>query len=116
MKNYQISSGQIPHLVRLTADLFREMSEEIDPVLRPRHMHFVADLLKELVDTAYPIKEKSENRTIDNQTITDEEVNKSLYDAYLALAKIIGLPKRSILSFEELKKSLGKIDLGGIEI
>ena len=54
MENNKINSVQIPYLVRLTADLFREMNEEIDPVLRPGHMHFVTDLLKDLVDMAYP--------------------------------------------------------------
>lgn len=56
--NQKINPGQIPFLVRLTADLFREMNQEIDPVLRPGHMHFVAGLLKDLVDTAYPMEEK----------------------------------------------------------
>lgn len=63
MKNYQIGPVQMPHLVRLTADLFRNINEEIDysPV-KAKHMHFVADLLKELVDTAYPIKEEKSPR------------------------------------------------------
>ena len=62
-----ISPGQIPHLVRLTADLFREMNKEIkSPNDNPankleenKEMHFVADLLKDLVDTAYPEEEKT---------------------------------------------------------
>ena len=61
-----ISPGQIPHLVRLTADLFREMNKEIkSPNDNPankleenKEMHFVADLLKDLVDTAYPKEER----------------------------------------------------------
>ncbi len=71
MKNYQISSGQIPHLVRLTADLFREMREEtkspnnnpINKLEEKNQMHFVADLLKDLVDTAYPM----ENNNIEDE-------------------------------------------------
>ena len=62
MKNQKINPGQIPFLVRLTADLFREMNHEIDSVLRPAHMHFIADLLKDLVDTAYPMEEKQNRR------------------------------------------------------
>lgn len=57
MKNYKISSGQIPFLVRLAADLFREMNHEIDKSPQKAiHMHYVADLIKSFVDTAYPIK------------------------------------------------------------
>ncbi|MGJ0847467.1 hypothetical protein ACR77J_12320 [Tissierella praeacuta] len=67
MKNYQISSGQIPHLVRLTADLFREMNQEVTGIgatrYVPSHMHFMADLLKDLVETAYPM----ENNNIENE-------------------------------------------------
>ena len=65
MKKYQVRPGQIPHLVRLTADLFRKMNEETkSPNHNPSNlrdevtqMHFVAELLKDLVETAYPIEE-----------------------------------------------------------
>lgn len=65
MKNYQISSGQIPHLVRVTADLFKTMNQEIEgPIVdKSKYIHFVADLLKDLVDTAYPM----ENNNIENE-------------------------------------------------
>lgn len=67
MKNYQISPGQIPHLVRLTADLFREMNKEItyspNKGEKANHMHFVVGLLQDLVDTAYPM---AENHGLEN--------------------------------------------------
>lgn len=88
MKNYQISSGQIPHLVRLTADLFREMNEEIDPVLRPGHMHFVADLLKDLVDTAYPIKDNNTEAEIDMRNLIKVAEFQSLDEVMEAVAEI----------------------------
>lgn len=79
MKNNQISPSQIPHLVRLTADLFREMREEtkapnMNPILQRdehEHMHFVADLLKDLVDTAYPIEEKFQVQEIHFITVDE---------------------------------------------
>lgn len=73
MKNYQISPGQIPHLVRLTADLFREMNNEINigPQAKTNQMHFVADLLKDLVDTAYPMEEEGCCIGIDKATGED---------------------------------------------
>lgn len=91
MKNYQISPGQIPHLVRLTADLFREMREEtkspnnnpINKLEEKNQMHFVADLLKDLVDTAYPIKEE----TIKSIKIEDEII-KELDKEFEKLAEI----------------------------
>ncbi|MDR7856023.1 hypothetical protein [Tissierella sp.] len=59
MKKYQISPGQIPHLVRLTADLFNTMNKEVayspNKGEKATQMHFVVDLLKDLVDTAYPV-------------------------------------------------------------
>lgn len=77
MKNYQISPGQIPHLVRLTADLFREMREEtkspnnnpINKLEEKNQMHFVADLLKDLVDTAYPMQEANDKYNPSNDAI-----------------------------------------------
>lgn len=69
-----ISPGQIPHLVRLTADLFREMREgtkspnnnPINKLEERNQMHFVVDLLKDLVDIGYPIKKGNiENTEID---------------------------------------------------
>lgn len=67
MKNYKINAVLMPHLVRLVADLFKDMDKEI-PYSQNRNekanqMHFVADLLKDLVDTAYPM----ENNNIENE-------------------------------------------------
>ncbi len=77
MKNYKISSGQIPHLVRLTADLFRKMNQGIaNPVKgneRTIQMHFMTDLLKEIVDTAYPIEEKEPVKPMAVEKISVEE-------------------------------------------
>lgn len=100
MKTYQISPGQIPHLVRLTADLFREMNNETTVATRckPNEMHFVADLLKDLVDTAYPMeglknnvfygKAKGED-SIDVKNLIKIAEFKSLDEAMDAIAKIM---------------------------
>lgn len=72
LKNYQIHSVDIANIVELTAGLFRTMNKEIP--YRPNRndkanqMHFVVDLLKELVDTAYPV-EKCEDEEIQGQEI-----------------------------------------------
>lgn len=73
MKNYQISSGQIPHLVRVTADLLRTMNQDIQgpQVDKSKYMHFVADLLKDLVETAYPIEEKFQVQEIHFITVDE---------------------------------------------
>lgn len=91
MKNYQISSGQIPHLVRLTADLFREMNNEINigPQAKTNQMHFVADLLKDLVDTAYPIEDKG----IDARNLIEVAQFQSLEEMIDAVAKIVKATK-----------------------
>lgn len=77
MKNQKINPGQIPHLVRLAADLFREMREETkSPNCNPTNlrdestqMHFIADLLKDLVDTAYPMQEANDKYNPSNDAI-----------------------------------------------
>lgn len=88
MNNKKISPGQIPHLVRLTADLFREMNEEIDPVLRPNQMHFVADLLKDIVDMAYPIKDNNTEAEIDMRNLIKVVELQSLDEVMEAVAEI----------------------------
>ena len=59
MKNYRISPINIANTVELTADIFRQMNKKIgyNPNGREKatQMHFVADLLKDLVETAYPM-------------------------------------------------------------
>lgn len=64
MKNYQISPGQLVMLSRMTVDFFREINQEIkysnESPQKAIQMHYVADLLKQLVDTAYPEKEEQE--------------------------------------------------------
>ena len=73
MENKKISPRQIPFLVRLTADLFRNMREKTkspnnNPInLRDEaiQMHFVTDLLKDLVDTAYPTEDNNIENEID---------------------------------------------------
>lgn len=110
MKNYQISPGQIPHLVRLTADLFREMNKEIDPVLRPGNMHFVADLLKDLVDTAYPIEnEPAKSKQPDNSSTTENEnkkIKELAYRYFVDLMRLRSVPKHLIVTFEEWERGL----------
>ena len=85
MKNYQISAGQIPFLVRLTADLFKEMNNEINigPQAKTNQMHFAADLLKALLHTAYPLGEK----TIKSMKIEDGII-KELDKEFEKLAEI----------------------------
>lgn len=82
-----ISPGQIPHLVRLTADLFREMNKEIkspndnsaNKLEENKEMHFVADLLSDLVDIAYPEEEP---------TMQYEEMKKELDIEFEKLAEV----------------------------
>lgn len=77
MKDYQISPGQIPHLLRTVADVFRNMMEEvkspnnlsINLKKESDHMHFMADLLKDLVETAYPIEESKDKYNPSNDVI-----------------------------------------------
>lgn len=84
MKNYKISSGQIPHLVRVAADLFRTMNDEIKySPDKSTQMHFVADLLKDLVDTAYPTEEKRRGTTLDKQVY--EEFRESMLENGLSV-------------------------------
>lgn len=108
MNNKKISPGQIPHLVRLTADLFRNMREEIkSPNDNPAnlrdestHMHFVADLLSDLVGIAYPEKESNSKHNPSNDgmdTLIDglnlkpinEAVIKDMEKDFQNIAKII---------------------------
>lgn len=66
MKKYNLMVNQIPHLVELTADLFKTLNNEMQPVLPPAYkpdgMHFIADLLKDLVNTAYPMKKEPKEK------------------------------------------------------
>ena len=65
MKNKYISPIQIPHLVRLTADLFNTLNKEVQAMhtspQKAIQVNFVVDLLKDFTDTAYPIKEPNYN-------------------------------------------------------
>ena len=99
MKNYQISPGQIPHLVRLTADLFRKMREEVkSPNHNPSNlrdestkMHYVVDLLKNLVDTAYPLEDNNDKELICalNLKPLEESDIKNLEKDFQNIAKIM---------------------------
>lgn len=79
--------SQIPFLVRLTADLFRTASKEVTDLGASRYtaknMHFIADMFKDLVNTAYPIKEE----TIKSIKIEDEII-KELDKEFEKLAEI----------------------------
>lgn len=90
MENNKINSVQIPYLVRLTADLFREMDRGVKGIgtsrYTPQHMHFVADLLKDLVDTAYP--EEEETMTANGPSETEKEMMKELDKEFEKLAEI----------------------------
>lgn len=107
MKNNQISPSQIPHLVRLTADLFREMREEtkapnMNPMLQRdehNHMHFVADLLKDLVETAYPIEESKDKYNPSNDAI----------DALIYALDLKPIDKSIIRNIEKDFESIAKI-------
>ena len=54
-----IGTYQMPGLVELTANLLRTLNKNTSNASsKSAEMHFVADLLKDLVDTAYPMEEK----------------------------------------------------------
>lgn len=59
MFKHNIDPSQIPFLVRLTADLFRTASKEVTDLgaskYTAKNMHFIADMFKDLVNTAYPL-------------------------------------------------------------
>lgn len=95
MKKGYINSVNIVNVVELTADLFRQMNKEItyspNKGEKASEMHFVADLLKDLVDTAYPAKENSPVENI----VTEK--------TYMDFMKSIGVPEYLIPGYEEWK-------------
>lgn len=64
MKKYNINPHKIADLVNLAANLYTFANDEVgySPQRgeKATQMHFVADLLKNLVEMAYPIEEKNE--------------------------------------------------------
>lgn len=62
MKNYKIQPRKISELVTTTVKSFEVMEGVIcgNPQDYPKYMHFMADLLKDLVETAYPMEDKHE--------------------------------------------------------
>ena len=77
MKNKYISPVQIPHLVRLTADLFNTLDKEVQAMhtspQKAIQVNFVVDLLRDFVDIAYPIDAKISN----NSGISKEQITNS---------------------------------------
>ena len=109
VKSYQISSVQIPYLVRLSADLFREMNDEIKSIgasqYTPHYMHYVADLIKDYVDTAYPI----ENQSIQAEKEYPEDVLQNAYKETVYILKQLNVSDYLIPTFEQWKKQVKSI-------
>lgn len=63
MKNHRIEPHRIEGLVTTTAKAFEVIKSGTkgDPRDYARHMHFMVDLLKDLVETAYPIEGEGES-------------------------------------------------------
>ena len=97
MENKKISPCQIPFLVRLTADVFDMASQEISSIgatkYKAAHMHFVVDLLSDLVGIAYP--DNSSNVGMDaliddlNLKPINEAVIKDIEKDFQNIAKIM---------------------------
>ncbi|OZV12288.1 hypothetical protein CIW83_09315 [Tissierella sp. P1] len=108
MKNYQINPVNIASLVELTANLFKTMDKGI-PYCPNRNekatqMHFVADLLKDLVNTAYPRQESPK-----------KGLPRDMLDAMAyGLDKVIGEDSTVItalnLDFKSFEEALQKIN------
>lgn len=68
MFKHNIDPSQIPFLVRLTADLFRTASKEVTDLgaskYTAKNMHFIADMFKDLVNTAYPIDQLEDEESL----------------------------------------------------
>ncbi|MSU01807.1 hypothetical protein [Tissierella pigra] len=86
MKNHRIEPHRIEGLVTTTAKAFAVIKEgtEGDPRHYAKHMHFMADLLKDLVDTAYPIEDKE----IDTRNLIEIAQFQSFEEMMNAVAKI----------------------------
>ena len=62
MEDYKINADRMPHLLKVTADLFKQLRNETkapndNPILTEKEgleMHFIADLLISLVETVHP--------------------------------------------------------------
>lgn len=75
MKNYQINSIQLVDLVALANSIFQFSNNNINHVdfkSKAKHMHYVADLFKNLVSTAYPLKEEKSPRSYKIHIPVDE--------------------------------------------
>ncbi len=65
MEDYKINADRMPHLLKVTADLFKQLRNETkapndNPILTEKEgieMHFIADLLISLVETVHPPRE-----------------------------------------------------------
>lgn len=101
MKSKYISPVQIPHLVRLTADLFNTLNKEIQVAhaspQKAIQVNFVVDLLKDFTDTAYPIEkgnikndEMARNRLI---KVGESKSFDEMMEAVAEIAKDIKPPK-----------------------
>lgn len=105
MKEYQVRANQIPDLVTLAAALFRKMNEETkSPNHNPSNlrdeatkMHFVADLLKDLVGVTYPVKESNmENAEIDIKNlikVAEFQSFDEMMEAIAGIARVTKPPK-----------------------
>lgn len=73
MFKHNIDPSQIPFLVRLTADLFRTASKEVTDLgaskYTAKNMHFIADMFKDLVNTAYPIDSLEDEESLKKELI-----------------------------------------------
>ena len=93
MENQYISPVQIPHLVRLTADLFNTLNKEVQAMhtspQKAIQVNFVVDLLKDFTDIAYPIEKNISSRPsiqknarangINNGVVKEEPKDKTFF-------------------------------------
>lgn len=118
MKNNYINPFSIVNVVELTADIFRRMNKEItyspNKGEKATQMHYVADLLKDLVDTAYPIEtEPAKTKQPNNNFVTESEkkkVKKLAYKKFIDLMERGNFPKMLIPTFEEWEKGVEIIE------
>lgn len=118
MKKYQINPFQLVSLSKATIDFFRDMNQSIkyndESQAEATQMHFVADLLKDLVNTAYPIEtEPAKTKQPNNNFVTESEkkkVKKLAYKKFIDLMERGNFPKMLIPTFEEWEKGVEIIE------